>query len=82
MVDRRNAWGEDRVYFHDDKGKLRRLPATWTSVASTSPFEVMSAGRSHFRIEDLLRLVALVARQREFLEAARRVAGKRKVSRK
>ena len=23
LVDRRNAWGEDRVYFHDDKSRLR-----------------------------------------------------------
>jgi hypothetical protein len=64
LVDRRNAWGEDRVYFHDNKGKLRRLPAAWTSAASPDTFVAISAGRSHYRIEDLLHLVAFIAQQR------------------
>ena len=64
MVDRRSAWGEDRVYFHDDTGRLRRLPAAWTSAAPADPFVAISAGRSHFRVEDLLQLATLVARQR------------------
>jgi hypothetical protein len=65
LVECRSAWGEERVYFHDDAGRLRRLPAAWTSAAAPSAFEVLSAGRSHFRVEDLLRLVALIARQSE-----------------
>ena len=81
-MDRRKTWGEDRVYFHDDTGRLRRLPAGWTSVAAASPFEVMSAGRSHFRVEDLLQLVALIARQQAGREAAGGAAHKRKASRK
>jgi hypothetical protein len=32
----------------------------------------MSAGRSHFRVEDLLRLVALIARQKEARQSAAR----------
>src|SRR5260370_35918672 len=60
LVDRRNAWGEDRVFFHDDAGKLRRVPAGWTSAAPPDAFVEISAGRSHFRIEDLLQLVALI----------------------
>jgi len=61
LADRRNAWGEDRVYFYDDAGVLRRLPTAWTSAASPDPFVEISAGRSHFRIEDLLQLAALIA---------------------
>jgi hypothetical protein len=64
-VDRRTAWGEDRVYFYTDARRLRRLPAAWTSVASRDAFVEISAGRSHFRIEDLLQLAALIARQRQ-----------------
>jgi len=64
LVDRRNAWGEDRVFFHDDAGKLRRVPAAWTSAAPPDAFVEISAGRSHFRIEDLLQLVALIAQLR------------------
>ena len=82
LVDRRNTWGEDRVYYHDETGRLRRLPAAWTSVAARSPFEVLSAGRSHFRFDDLLQLVALIARQREVQEGAASRKGKRPVSRK
>ena len=26
LVDCRQTWGEDRVYFHDDSGQLARLP--------------------------------------------------------
>jgi hypothetical protein len=81
-VDRRKAWGEDRVYFHDDTGRLRRLSAGWTSVAAARPFEALSAGRSHFRVEDLLQLVALIARQQAGREAAAGAAHKRKASRK
>jgi hypothetical protein len=65
LADRRLTWGEDRVYYHDETGQLRRLPASWTSIAAPSVFETLSAGRSHFRTQDLLQLVALIARQRE-----------------
>jgi hypothetical protein len=38
------------------------LPAAWTSAAAPDLFVTISAGRSHFRIEDLLQLVALIDR--------------------
>jgi hypothetical protein len=79
LVDRRQTWGEDRVYFIDETGILRRLPAAWTSAATPTVFEVMSAGRSHFRVDDLLRLVTLIARQ---VEAGGALARRRKVSSK
>jgi hypothetical protein len=81
LLEWRNAWGEDRVYFYDEMGNLRRMPATWTSAAAPNVFEVTSAGRSHFRVEDLLQLVALIARQREVKRSGRPKARKRKVSR-
>jgi Family of unknown function (DUF5372) len=62
LVDRRRTWGEDRVYYHDDAGKLCRLPAQWTSAADVDPFVVTSAGRSSLRVGDLLQLVALIER--------------------
>ena len=67
------------MYFHDDTGRLRRLPAAWTDALLPSAFDVISAGRSPFRIEDLLQLVSFVARQKEAVAAAPR---KRKMSRK
>ena len=72
LVDQRNAWGEERVYFYDDTGRLRRLPAAWTSVSASDVFVAVSAGRSHFRIDDLLQLVALIARQDRMQEPTRR----------
>jgi hypothetical protein len=57
----RHNWGEHRVYFHNDEGRLVSLPAAWTSVCAPDPFVVISAGRSPFRILDLLELARLVA---------------------
>jgi hypothetical protein len=82
LVDRRSTWGEDRVYYHDETGRLRRLPAAWTSLAALTPFEVLSARRSHFRVEDLLQLVALIARQRELQGGPPSTTGKEPVSSK
>ena len=56
----RPNWGEDRVYFHDDRGRLRSLSAGWTSIGPDDPFVVVSAGRAAFRTADLLELVALL----------------------
>ncbi len=59
MIFRRN-WGEDRVYFHNEEGRLISLPAQWTSAVGDDPFVTMAAGRSHFRVEDLVKLVRLL----------------------
>ncbi len=57
----RQNWGEDRVYFVDEVGELKGLPAGWTDAGPLDPFTVVSAGRSTFRIEDLLALADLLA---------------------
>jgi Family of unknown function (DUF5372) len=56
------AWGEDRVCFHDEQGRLRAVPATWTSVVEPDPFVTLAAGRCLFRVADLLRLADLLQR--------------------
>src|SRR6516225_9264982 len=33
LIDQYLAWGEDRVCFRDDGGRLRYLPTAWTSMA-------------------------------------------------
>ena len=63
MVHRHN-WGEDRVYFRDEGGHLASLPARWTSLVGEDAFAVVAAGRSRFRLEDLIGLAALVGRLR------------------
>jgi hypothetical protein len=62
FVARRRNWGEDRVYFHDERDELVSLPTGWTDAAEVDPFVVMAAGRSPFRVADLLELADLADR--------------------
>lgn len=69
LVVRKKNWGEDRVFFFADDGELTSIPAAWTDVDPPDPFDVVSAGRSAFRVDDLVALAALLdglrpARQR------------------
>jgi hypothetical protein len=57
----RHNWGEARAYYHDEKGALSSLSLEWTDLAPVEPFVQMSAGRSLFRVTDLLELSRLVA---------------------
>jgi hypothetical protein len=59
LIQYRHFWGEDRVVYVDEKGEARSLPARWTSVAAEDPAVVVSAGRSHFRVADLVELTKL-----------------------
>ena len=43
------------------EGRLVSLPAAWTSVSAPDPFVVIAAGRSAFRVPDLLELARLLA---------------------
>ena len=58
----RNNWGEDRVFFHLERGHLMAIPANWTDLAPQDPFVVVAAGRCWFRAEDLWELVQLASR--------------------
>ena len=49
-------WGEERVYYRDPSGRIRFLPARWTSIAVPDPFVLIATGRAYFRLEDLIRL--------------------------
>lgn len=46
------APGDDRV---------RSLPANWTDIEGLDPFLVLAAGRTFFRVEDLVALAGLLA---------------------
>ena len=61
LVERRvRGRGDERAYFYDDHGDLASIPVVWTDIAAEDPFVVLSAGRALFRVEDLLRLSALI----------------------
>ena len=49
-------WGEERVYYRDHSGRMRFLPACWTSLGVTDPFVLLAADRAYFSLEDLIRL--------------------------
>ena len=49
-------WGEDRVYYRDPSGRMRFLPACWTSLTTPDPFVLIAKGRAYFRLVDLIRL--------------------------
>ena len=55
------------MYFDRD-GKLRSMPASWTSVCERDSFLQAAAGQSWFRIDDLLELAELL----QSLEQGRR----------
>ena len=50
----RRTWKQDRVFFFGDDGTLMSLPTAWTDVAEPDVFVTVAAGRSPFRVEDLL----------------------------
>jgi lipopolysaccharide biosynthesis protein len=49
-------WGEERVYYRDENGRMRFVPARWTNIAASDAFVLTAAGRAWFRLEDLIRL--------------------------
>jgi len=60
LVIYRQNWGEERVWLHDAQGRLISLPALWTSVIAEDAFVAVSAGRSMFRVAELLELTRLI----------------------
>jgi hypothetical protein len=66
----RQTWGEYRVFFYDEQGALKALPASWTDAGQPDPFVTLAEGRAHFRPADLLDLAALVGRIRHACSAS------------
>jgi Family of unknown function (DUF5372) len=60
LLEYRNNWGENRVYFHDADGQLQSILASCTDAGGVDPFVAIAAGRSFFRYEDLIQLADLV----------------------
>jgi hypothetical protein len=56
----RRTWSVDRAFFLDDSGIQRSLPVGWTDAAEPDLFVEFAAGRSPFRVQDLLELAALI----------------------
>jgi hypothetical protein len=54
------CWGIARVFFYDDQNRLCSMPASWTSAGAVDPFVRVSAGRSPFRLVDLMELSRMI----------------------
>lgn len=61
LVGYAHSWGDHRVFFREPgRTQVRSLPASWTDVEGPDVFLEVGAGRAHFRVDDLLHLVALL----------------------
>jgi hypothetical protein len=65
LVTRKLTWGEDRVFYYDSSGKLKSLLTNVTDVVSKDAFDRISAGRSAFRVDDLLELRHIFDRRKQ-----------------
>ena len=73
LVTRKLNWGEDRVFYYDLDGKLKSLMTNLTDVAPTDAFDRISAGRSAFRVDDLLELRSLFDKRKQVGKGAQGV---------
>ena len=62
LVTRKLNWGEDRVFYYDPGGNLKSLLTSMTDVIAADAFQAVSAGRSAFRVDDLLELRRLLGK--------------------
>jgi Family of unknown function (DUF5372) len=60
LVEYRQSWGENRVYYVDEQGVRRSMPAEWTDVICQVLFVEVSAGRSRLSAAELLELTEIV----------------------
>ena len=56
LVGRHLGWGEDRVFYYGPNGRLKSLLVNVTDLFPVDAFTRISAGRSAFRVDDLLEL--------------------------
>ena len=61
LVAHTRTWLEGRVYYEDGAGRTVSIPARWTDVEARDPYLVVAAGRSYFRVADLVELTYLLA---------------------
>ena len=62
---RKLTWGEDRVFYYEPDGGLKSLMTNVTDVIARDAFDRISAGRSAFRMDDLLELRRLLEKHKK-----------------
>ena len=56
----RQTWSEDRVFVLDENSRQCSFPVGWTDAGELDVFVSFAAGRSPFRVDDLLALARLI----------------------
>lgn len=60
LINYKKSWGHECVdLYHVKEGHIT-VPIAWTDAADPDPLVLISADRSYFRTDDLVRLVLLV----------------------
>ena len=62
LICRRRHWGEDRVVYSDEDGRLRTISAAFTDAAPLDEFRLAAGGKAAFRTVDLMTLCELLDR--------------------
>ena len=62
LIEQRYIYTESFLYFYDDHGHLREIPAVWTDFVKADAYVELSAGRSPLHATHLLELADLVER--------------------
>ena len=73
MIAHQRNWGEDRVFYYDADGRLKSFLTNVTDMYPMDAFGRVSAGRSAFRLDDLLELRDLVDRHNDAARADKHV---------
>ena len=60
MVERRGIRDQDLIFYQDAAGCLRSISASFTSSGTPDAVVALGAGRSRFRVADLLALRQLL----------------------
>ena len=60
MVERRSIRDQDLIFYQDAGGGLRSISTSFTSMGVPDAVVVLGAGRSRFRVADLLALGRLM----------------------
>ena len=60
LIEQRYIYTERFLYFYDDHGHLREIPAVWTDFVKEDAYVELAAGRSPLHAAHLLELADLV----------------------
>jgi Family of unknown function (DUF5372) len=73
LICRRQHWGEDRVVYEDQNGRLCTIASAWTDIDPVDEFRQVAADRAAFRTIDLLALCDALDQVAERMEAGNHV---------